>query len=359
MNLLLLFLLLLTSCNRVPPKPPEKSYPVHITEVFQKDVPIKVETIGNITPPQIVQVRPQITGKLQSIEVMQGSFVKAGQLLFIIEPEPFQAALDRALAILKKDEANWVYAKDALERYSKLVDQNYVSQLNYAQIVRDAAVGEAQVMQDRADVELAQINLDYCYIRAPWDGRIGFFNAFPGNIVSPTDAAPLTQLRQIIPIEVDFTISQEIFQKLKELEKDRKFVVEAYLPGEKTAHIGSIASYDNNVDLTTGTLGVKANFDNKDLALWPGEFVRVSIEIDQRPNAILVPTAAVQIGQQGHYAFVLNNEGRVDLRVVEVGGTYQTFTIVNKGLSPGEKVVTDGQINLKQGSKVTVQQGAI
>lgn len=353
MKYLLILLLLCTACGQKPATPPERSFPVHVGKVTVKDIPLQIETIGNVTAPLSVQIRAQISGKLEKVYMQEGAFVKAGELLYNIEPYPFQAALESAVANLQRDEANLLYAKETLDRFAKLVDKEYVSKQSYEQYQRDVATGEAAVMQDKAQIEIAKINLGYAYIHAPWDGRIGNFNIDPGNIVGPNDAVPLTDLRQVRPIEVNFPISQEEFQGLKQKTGDDAYKVFAYLPGISEGYEGTIDFFDNHVDLATGTILLKGIFPNEDLSLWPGEFATVRLVLKTLPNAILVPSSSVQIGQQGHYVYVVKGD-RAEFRLVEIGDTYDNQVHIIKGVNPDEIVVTDGQLNLKPDAKVTI-----
>ena len=353
MKYLLIFLLLCTSCGKKEQAPPEKNYPVRVGQVVEQDIPLQIETIGNVTAPRTVQVRPQVTGKLEKVYVTKGAFVKEGELMYNIEPYPFQAALKSAVATLQRDEANLAYSKATLERFEKLVNKDYVSKQNYDQYVRDVAVGEALVSQDKAQVDIAKINLGYAYIHAPWNGRIGNFNLDVGNIVGPNDTIPLTELRQFRPIEVNFTITQEQFQMLKQHPERNPYTVYAYLPGHAAGYQGVVDFFDNHVDTVTGTILLKGLFQNEDLALWPGEFATIRLILETIPNATLVPSGSVQIGQQGHYVYIVNGD-RVELRLVEIGDVYRELTLVKKGVKVGETVVTDGQINLKPNAKITV-----
>lgn len=352
---LFILLFLCTACGQKPAPPPERSFPVYVGKVTIKDIPLEIETIGNVTAPQSVQIRAQVSGKLEKVYVLEGAFVKEGELLYNIEPYPFQAALESAVATLQRDEANLLYAKETLDRFAKLVDKEYVSKQNYEQYQRDVAVGEAAVIQDKAQIEIAKINLGYAYIHAPWDGRIGNFNIDPGNIVGPNDSIPLTDLRQFRPIEVNFTISQEDFQKLKQKTGDDAYKVFAFLPNEPEGYEGVIDFFDNHVDTATGTILLKGLFPNEDLALWPGEFATVKLVLKTIPNAILVPSPSVQIGQQGHYVYIVKGD-RAELRLVEIGETYGNLTHIITGVNPDETVVTDGQINLKPNAKLTISE---
>lgn len=345
---------LLGGCKKQETKPAGRIFPVKTGQVTVQTVPIFIETIGNVTQPMTTQLRAQINGKLQAVHIDEGAFVKQGDLLYTIEPDLFQAALDNAQATLKRDEALLELAKETRERFSKLVTQDYVSKLNYDQYVTNVATAEAQVLIDKANVDTARINLGYTYIHAPWDGKIGNFNVDPGNLVAPTDTVPLTDLRQIQPIEVDFTMSQDQFGKLEARGSTENYPVEVFLPGETKGRIGNIFFFDNHIDLTTGTILSKAAFPNEDFALWPGEFVRVKVLLENIENALLVPSSAVQIGQQGKFIYVLKPDQTVELRLIKEVGTYKGLSIIEDGIKQGETVITDGQLNLKNGTKVKV-----
>lgn len=351
---ILLLAFILGGCKSQEVNPPVREYPVKVAEVVTRSVPVYIDTIGNVTAVVTAQLRAQISGKLQQVHVAEGAFVKKGDLLYTIEPDLFQAAVDSAAAALQKDEALLVLAKETRDRYSKLVTQDYVSKLNYDQYVTNVATTEAQVALDKAALDTARINLGYAFIHAPWDGKIGSFNVDPGNLVSPTDTVPLTDLRQITPIEVDFSITQEQYEALQAKGPTKNYPVEALLPGEVEGHEGTIFFFDNHVDVTTGTILVKAYVPNEDLALWPGEFARVRILLNTLENALLVPSIAVQIGQQGKYVYVLKPDQTVELRTVKEAGREGGFTILSEGVKLGETVITDGQINLKKGVKVKI-----
>lgn len=333
----------------------EKAHPVHVAEVESREMPIYLEIMGRIDSPLTVELRPQVAGKLASMHVHQGDEVKAGDLLFTIETAPFQSSVDQAAATLKKDEAALAFAKAKLERYKPLVKQDYVSQLHYDQYVNDVETLASQTLCDQAALDLTQINLGYCSIRAPMDGKIGEAHVDPGNLVSPNDATPLSELRQMDPIDVRFSLTQKDFQTIKATHRDMELAIEILLPGEEsTTHLGNVYFIDNHLDLNTGTLLCKGKVDNGDRALWPGEYVRVRLLTKRLPHALLLPTAAVQLGQSGSYVYVVKPDMTVEMRPVEVETRRDGFAIISQGLIAGEIAVTDGQINLKPGSKVEV-----
>lgn len=351
-----LLALYLSGCSSSS-KPPSRAFPVIVAEVTQEDVPVYLEAIGNVYSWSTVQVRAQVSGKLLKAHVQQGQDVKKGDQLFTIDPKPYQAALDKAKAILQKDEATLAFDKQKVTRYQELVKKNYVAQLTYDQYATDVKTLEAQVAFDKADVDLNTINLAYCYILSPIDGRISQFTVDPGNIVTPNDTTPITEIRQITPANVQFALPQKDFQEVKKIFKQTiKFEV---LLQESKAPIqtGEVYFIDNHVDLSTGTILLKGRVENKERILWPGEFVRVRLLLKTTPKAILVPPGAVQVGQQGKYVYVLKADNTVDLRIVTTGVRYNNRIVIEKGLNPHEIVVVDGQINLRPGIKVSVTGG--
>lgn len=334
--------------------PPARAFPVIVAEVIQEDVPIYMEAIGNVYSWATVQIKAQVSGKLLKAHVQQGQDVKKGDKLFTIDPKPYKASLEKVKAILQKDEATLSFSKQKVTRYIDLLKKNYVAQLTYDQYATDVKTLEAQVAFDKADVDLNTINLAYCFIISPIDGRISQFNVDPGNIVSPSDTSPITEIRQITPANVQFSLPQKDFQELKKIfSQTIKFDV--LLQDSKTPiQTGEVYFIDNHIDLSTGTILLKGKVENIDRSLWPGEFVRVRMLLKTTPQAILVPQGAVQIGQQGKYVYVLKQDNTVELRLVTTGVRYHKNIVIEKGLNPHDIVVVDGQINLRPGVKVTV-----
>jgi multidrug efflux system membrane fusion protein len=245
----------LIGCQRSKAPPPEHTVPVVVEEAVATDVPLFIDVIGNVYSPMTVEIRPQISGKLLSAHVNQGDDVLKGQLLYSIDPDPFQAVLDKARATLIKDEALLEYAKSTLERYKDLVKKDYVSKLNYDQYVSNFAAAKAQVESDLADIRTAEINLGYTSIFSPIDGRMSGYTVDPGNIVSPTDTNPLTTVRQITPIHVYFYLPQSDFQKVKDLPSFDQLTFDATVPGLADHEVnGRVFFVDNNINLQTGSI---------------------------------------------------------------------------------------------------------
>ncbi|MDP1834989.1 MAG: efflux RND transporter periplasmic adaptor subunit [Chlamydiales bacterium] len=342
------------ACSKGPQMPP-RVFPVVTDEVIQRDVPIYLNAIGNISSPWLVEVRPQITGQLLETHAREGREVEVGELLYVIDPAPFQAELDKAKATLEKDEAQLEFAKKKLERYEQLAKKDFVAALTYDQFQTDVKSFAAQVELDRATVKAAAINLGYTQITSPVVGRIGAMPVDNGNIVSPNDTIPLTYVRKMDPINVKFTLAQKDFQKLQDLGLSRHLPLEVLLSDATTPITGGTLTFvDNTFDTTTGTVMLKGSFPNRERLLWPGEFVRVRVLIETRRDAILVPSAAIQYGQPGSYIYVLKPDNTVELRVVKLGEELDGHFVVLDGVQPKETVITDGQINLRNGAAVIV-----
>lgn len=329
--------------------------PVVVEPVKQQDVPIYLEVIGNTIAHVTIQVRPQISGKLLTAHVKQGQEVKKDDLLYTIDPAPFQAALNKVEAILKKDQASLEYAQRKVKRYSELVKKKFVSELSFEQFETDVQISEAQLIIDQAEIEAAKINLGYCYVKSPIDGKVSLYLVDPGNLVSPTDTKPLTEIRQIAPIDVQFALSQSDFQRLQESHQGERYKFEVVLPNREAPIAGGMVYFiDNHVDLATGTITLKGKMKNEDRVLWPGEFVRVRMFLKTESNALTVPAVAVQYGQQGSYVYILQSDQTVILRPIKLGQQFGEQFVVLEGLAPDNIVVTEGQINLRPGSAVVV-----
>lgn len=353
----ILCLLLFVSCSREKAKQEEISYPIRIGEVIQRDTPIFFDVIGNIYSLQTVEIRPQVGGIIQKAYVKQGQYVKKGQELYKIDPRPYQAALDQAKAQLIKDEAALKIAEITLKRNSELVKENYVSKLNYETFETNVESAKGQVSIDEAAIETAKINLEWTTIYSPIEGKISQYNIDPGNLVIANDTNALTVVRQITPADVRFYVTQSEFVEVQKAMKNGLLKFLVTLPQDTTQpREGQIYFIDNNIDLNTGTILMRGTVPNSDEFFWPGEFVRVRLILRTEPNAILVPKEAVRIGQKGPFVYVYNAEtSRAEYRLVEKGETFESFILVQKGVHLGEKVVVDGQVNLRPDAKVHIQ----
>ncbi len=324
--------------------PREEAIPVTVAQVVQKNVPLEIQAIGNVEPLSTVQVRALASGQLMRVWFREGDDVAKGQMLFTIDPRPYQAAMQQAQANLARDEAQLRNAEAQVARYDDLVKKDYVTKEEYGKIVADAGAARATVAADRAAIENARLQLSYCEIRSPLNGRTGTMMVHPGNLVRANDTTPLVVINQIQPVRVQFSVPQD---QLPIVHQNAEVVA-----GNAR---GTLTFIDNSVDEKTGTIALKATFPNRDRALWPGQFVTVAMKVAQRDAAIVVPARAVQTGQRGQYVYVVKADKAVEMRTVSVFRTIGQETIIDKGLAEGETVVTDGQLRLTPKSKVEIK----
>ncbi|MEK7340666.1 MAG: efflux RND transporter periplasmic adaptor subunit [Candidatus Binatota bacterium] len=333
-----------------------QAVPVHVANVVQKTIPVQLRAVGTVEAYSTVSVRSQITGSLTRVHFKEGRDVQKGDLLFTIDPRPFEAALKQAEAILARDVAQLENALQQARRYEELVKKQYVSQEQYDQIRTNAGALEAVVQADKAAVENARVQLSYCYIYSPVTGRTGSLLVSEGNVVRVNDATPLLVINQVSPIYVNFTLPEQHLSEIKRRMDGGKLSVEANRQNENLDEQGVLSFVDNAVDRTTGTIRLKATFANGSRRLWPGQFAQVALTLSNQPDAIVIPSQPDHTGQEGPHVFVLKSDSAVELRSVVVSRTLDGEAVIEKGLQPGEKVVTDGQFLLGPGSKVQVKQ---
>lgn len=332
--------------------------PVLAAKVVQKNVSDTIHAIGRIEPFSTVDIKAQINGQVMMVHFHEGQEVKKGDLLFTIDPRPFEAALRQAEANLAKDRAQARSTAADEQRYSFLLKQGVGSQQQYDTANASAASLAATVQADEASVQTAKLNLAYTSIRAPIDGRTGNLLVHAGNLVKPDADTAMVVINQVRPMYVDFAIPERRLSEIRDYMATHKLGVEATLPGAQSpTESGELSFVDNTVDPKTGTITLKGLFPNTDGKLWPGQFVNATLILSERPNAILVPSQAIQTGQQGSYVFVVQQGMKVERRSVVVGESLDGQTIVASGLKPGETVVTDGQLRLMPNSKVTIKSG--
>ncbi len=332
--------------------------PVTLADVSQKTVPVEIHTIGNGEAYSTVTVKSQVDGVIEQADFTEGQFVKKGDVLFRIDPRPFQAALDRARADLAKDAALAKNAQSNAARYAKLFKAGIVSQDQDDQYRTAAESANASVEADQAALETAKLNLGYCTIRSPIAGRTGSLLVHPGNLIKNNDTS-LVVINQISPLYVDFSVPEQYLQRIKGEIARRRAPVMVTIPNQTSSPItGSLSFVNNTVDSGTGTVVMKGTFENKDHRLWPGQFVSVTIVLNTQTNATVVPSPAVQTGQDGQYVYAVKPDMTVEIRPVKVGVTYEGVTVIQSGLKLGEKVVTNGQLRLYPGAKIVVKSGA-
>jgi multidrug efflux system membrane fusion protein len=335
-----------------------EAVPVRAATAARRDVPVQLSAIGTVEPFSTVEIRSQVEGQLAQVEFEEGQQVHSGDLLFVIDPRPFEARLHEAEANLARDRAQAENAAANARRVTALHQEGVMSQDEYDRARANADALAAGVAADQAAVERARLDLQYCYIRSPIDGRIGQLLIHQGNVVKANDVV-LAVINRIRPVRVAFSVPQQQLPAIREHAAAGALPVAAYL-GDATdpAATGRLDFVNNAVDTTTGTVLLKALFDNDDEVLWPGQFVRVTMTLTTLHDVVSVPTPAVQTGQSGPYVFVIRDDGTVESRPVRVGVAAGNDQVIEEGIAAGDRVVTDGQIRLAPGSHVVVKDAA-
>jgi len=333
--------------------------PVVAAVVTQKNVPVELRAIGNVQAYNTVQVKTQVPGELTGVLFKEGDDVKQGQLLFTLDSRTFEADLKRLEATLLRDQAEAANARAQATRYAKLMEEGVVAREQYDQYRTQAEAMEAAVQADKSAVEYARLRLGYTKIFSPISGRTGSLLVHRGNVVKENDEKSiLVAINQITPIYAEFAVPERFLPQIKAQAAAGKLKVQALAPGEAGAETGTLSFVDNTVDQTTGTIRLKGTFPNPSRRLWPGQFVDVVLWLGDRPNAVVVPTQAVQTGQQGQFVFVVKSDMTVEQRAVKTGDAVDNLTVIEQGVQPGERVVTDGQLRLVPGARVEVRQAA-
>lgn len=332
--------------------------PVHVSPVARADVPRVLEAVGNVRASASVGVTPRVTGEILAVRFTEGQEVAAGQPLIEIDPRPFEAALREKRGQLARSEAQLAKALDDRRRYGKLVGGGYVSREAYEQTATDAAALRATVQSDRAAVESAALDLAYCTVTAPISGRAGALNVDKGNMVKSADATPIVSIDTLSPIYVTFSVPEAHLPAILERMGQGDVPVTA-TPTGGSAEAGRLTLVDNNVDTRTGTIRLRASFDNAARRLWPGQFVRVSLPLGMERGALVVPTRAVQSGRDGAYIYVADAPGkdgmpRAAYRKVRPLFEHQGNTVLEGEVAEGDTVVVDGQVRLAPGLPMRV-----
>jgi multidrug efflux system membrane fusion protein len=375
------------ACNTTSPagKAPGRgglpASPVTAAKAEQKDVPLQVRQIGSVEPVAVIAVKAQIGGELTKVLFREGEDIRKGQQLFEIDTRPYQQAIDQAQAAIEKDNAliaqaqanlardgvQTANAKEQAQRYEALAkdgliskDQNSTYQTTYnsqneALRADEAAINSAKASLnvDKAALETSKLNLSYCSIFSPIDGRAGSLLVQAGNLIKANDTGPLVNINQLQPVYVTFSVPEQLLGEVRGFSKDRSLAVTAILSPEHNA-TGQLTFIDNLVDNTTGTIKLKAEFPNADRALWPGQFVNVVMTLRTLRGVTVIPSEAIQSGQAGQFVFVLKPDQTVESRPVKPGQTVENQIVVESGIAPGETVITDGQMRLIPGTRVRV-----
>ena len=328
--------------------------PVVAGKVEQRDMPIYLDGLGTVQAFNTVTVHTRVDGQLQQVLFSEGQNVKVGDLLAVVDPRPFQAALDQAIAKKSQDEAQLGNAKVTLARNTDLMNKKVIAQSDFDTSKYSVDQFQSAVQADQAAIDSARTNLDYTQIKSPIDGRIGVRLVDVGNIVHASDQTGMVVITQLQPISVVFTLPEQNLQEilnqgganggLKVLALDRG--------NTSTLDEGALAVVDNEIDPTTGTLKLKATFPNNELKLWPGKFVNARLILTTRKDATVIPSSVVQRGPQGTYAYLIKPDKTVEMRPIKVAQTEGNLALVDEGLKPGEQVVVDGQYKLQPGAHV-------
>lgn len=354
---------LLASCGSAGSKSPNaggaavKAGPaasVTVAEVAQRSVPMAITAIGNAQPYRTVQVKSMVNGQISRVLIQQGQYVHAGQLMFQLDQRPFEAALHQAEGKLAQDKATAAYNR-AMARRDNILEKDGVIAVQVAEQQQALAeAGDAAVQADKAAVETAKVNLGYTDIRAPITARAGAILVNLGNLVKADDTTPITTLNQIEPIYVQFSVPESQLPAVRANGGIGHLKVQAFPPNNQKPSLGVLSFIDNTVDTTTGTIKLMATFTNGDRRLWPGEFFNVQLMLGVEPHATVVPAKAVQSGQQGQYVYVVRPDNTAVVQPVVSPRTYNQLAVIQSGLQPGERVITDGQIQVVPNTKVNV-----
>jgi len=332
--------------------------PVTVAKALVQDVPVRLQAIGSVQTVSSVSIRALVSGELKSVGFHQGDRVHRGQVLFTIDPQPYESAFAQAQANLARDIANATRAKAQAQRYAELASQGVVSAEQNEQAQATAEANESVVRSDKAAVDAAKLNLSYCTITSPIDGRTGSLLIQPGNLVQPNTSV-LVVINQIAPIYVSFSVPEQFLQPLKALDRKSATVL-ATVQNDQSQRApmverGTLSFINNAIDTSTGTIQLMGTFPNTSERLWPSQFVNTEIVLSVLRSAIVVPSAAVLTSQNGMYVYVVTPDGTVQSRTITSSVTTNGFSVVTSGLKSGETVVIDGQVALSPGAKVSIQ----
>jgi multidrug efflux system membrane fusion protein len=341
------------SCSKKAPTHAPLPHNVIVADVKTQSLPKYLLYVGHVEATATVNIIPQVQGILTGSFFKEGDFVDEGSLLFTIDDRPFQAALTQAEALLVESQANLTVAEDTVKRYSSLVQKDYVAQLTFNQYLANMMGSKAIVEQQKAAVETSKINLSYCKIASPIKGVAGALQVDVGNLVNTTTPS-LVRINQVQPINITFYAPQQDFVKIMPLQQAAKLTVEVENPLKPNTYLPAELTFiDNLVNQSTGSIFMRASLGNDPIQLWPGEYVRIRVKLGNTPQAVVVPQEAVQIGQDGPYVYVINGQ-KADLKLVKLGESFNRTQVIEEGLTQGETVVVEGQINLSPGSVINI-----
>ncbi|MCK9554984.1 efflux RND transporter periplasmic adaptor subunit [bacterium] len=351
--LAIVFILIFKSCSKKPPAPPVHPRPVKMAVAAKKDVPVYIDSFGTINAYYNVNIQSRVTGEVTAVHFSEGDEVKIGDLLFSIDVRPYKAELEKEQAMLAEDLVDLKLKQDTLERNRKLMEKNLISKQDFETYQSDAAAAEAKVSLDRAAVEQAELDVEFCSIRSPIGGVTGKRLVDPGNIVSANTGPTLVNIRTVDPLFIDFAISEKDFPKVHKQMKEETLVVKINPAGDENSYEGKLTLINNAVDSQTGMILLRAEIQNPEKILWPGQYATIRLIVYTEKDAVIVPVTAVQFGQKGMYLYVVTDKNTAELRQdIVVGLQQDEDLVIEKGVSSGEKVVTYGQLGLRDGIPV-------
>lgn len=346
------------ACSGPAKAPPREAVPVQIGTVARRQMAVELGAIGHVESVATVAVKAQVGGQITQVAFRDGQDVARGDLLLTIDTRPFESALAQAKANLERDRAKAKNAQDDVKRYADLVAKDYVTAQQFDLARSEAAASEATVKADEAAVENARLLLEYCAVKSPIEGRTGSLLVQIGNVVKANDDRTLVQINQIQPILVSFSVPETYFGEITRRSRAGRLSAKAAPQDGGEPAEGELTFVDNAVNASTGTIQLKATFPNRNGRLWPGQFVSVVLNLATEPDAIVVPSQAVQTGQTGQFVFVVKEDMTVESRPVTVARVSGPLAVVAKGLAAGERVVTDGQLRLAPGARVEIKGSA-
>ena len=329
--------------------------PVSVAAVIQQNVPVRVRAIGNVEAFSTVAVKARVDGQIVAVDFKDGREVKKGAVLFRLDSRPFEAALKQAEANALRDGASRDQARSQEKRYEELLGKNFVSKEAYAQIRTNAETAEATAKASQAALENARLSLEYCTISSPIDGYVGRVLLQIGNLVKANDVNALVVINQVRPIFVTFAVPEQNLNTIREFHRRGPLQVSVASPeAGKSLGEGALVFIDNAVDPATGTIKLRAQFDNADAGLWPGQFVNLSVKLYDDQSALLVPSRAVQTGPGGQFVYVIRSDRTAEVRTVVVARTEGDLSVIAQGVAQGEQVATRGVLRLSPGAKVQI-----
>ncbi len=335
---------------------PPPAVPVGVDTVQQGNFNVYLTGLGSVDAFYTVSLKTRIDGQIMEVKFREGQDVKKGDLLIVIDPRPYEVALAQAQANLQKDEAQLTNAKAQYERNKVLYEQGVIAKQDLDTLQASFGTYEGTIASDKAAIKNAELNLTYCYIKSPIDGRVGLRQVDPGNYVTAAGGTAMLVITQLHPIAVIFTLPEDQLQQVRDHMGQGTLEVDAYSSDDQTKlSTGKLLTIDNQIDATTGTVKLKAVFDNPDNNLWPNQFVNAHLLLETRKNAITAPASAMQRGPEGAFAYVVDAKNIVQMKPVQIALTQGSTVVVASGLQAGERVVTDGQEKLQAGSHVAPQ----